>query len=69
MRAAVRAASLRQPCVGFGTVLEVEPVGEQTIVCHSCNKSNRARGALCDVCGNTVGLKLKYDVESARSAA
>ena len=57
---------LRQPCVGCGTMLEVEPHGDHEIVCHSCGKSNHGRGVVCDVCGNTVGLKLKYDVEECQ---
>ena len=57
---------LRQPCVGCGTMLEVEPLGDHEIVCHFCGKSNHGRGVACDVCGNTVGLKLKYDVEECQ---
>ena len=45
---------LRQPCVGCGTVLEVEPVGEQTIVCHSCGKSRATASAARSVtCAET----------------
>jgi len=57
---------LRQPCAGCGTVLQVEPLGDQEIVCPSCDKSTRTRGAVCDVCGNTIALKLKYDVEECQ---
>ena len=57
---------LRQPCVGCGTMLEVDALGEHEVVCHSCGKSNQARGAVCDVCGNTVAMKLKYDVEECQ---
>ena len=57
---------LRQPCGGGGTMLEGETHGEHEIVCHSCGKSNHGRGVVCDVCGTTVGLKLKYDVEECQ---
>ena len=56
---------LRQPCSGCGTMLAADPMGEREVVC-SCGKSNQVRGAVCDVCGNTVALKLKYDVEECQ---
>ncbi len=56
---------LRQPCSGCGTMLEADPMGEREVVC-VCGKSNQVRGAVCDVCGNTVALKLKYDVEECQ---
>ncbi len=57
---------LRQPCHNCGTMLEVDPLGDHEVVCPSCGKSSEARGAVCDVCGNTVALKLKYDVEECQ---
>ena len=36
------------------------------VLCPSCGTANHARGVICDVCGNTVGLKLKYDVEECQ---
>ena len=57
---------LRQPCVECGTVLEADPQGEHEVVCTSCGRSNQARGVVCEICGNTVGLKLKYDVEECQ---
>ena len=57
---------LRQSCSGCGTMLEADPRGEREVVCHSCGKSNQIRGAVCDVCGNTVALKLKYEVEECQ---
>ena len=58
--------NLRQPCVGCGTVLEAEPLGEQVVLCPSCGQDNQARGVVCEVCGHTVSLKLKYDVEECQ---
>ena len=57
---------LRQPCSSCGSMLEADPMGERELVCPSCGKSNQVRGAVCDVCGNTVALKLKYDVEECQ---
>ena len=57
---------LRQPCAGCGTMLEADPLGEHEVVCPSCGRSNQARGVMCEICGNTVGLKLKYDVEECQ---
>ena len=57
---------LRQPCTECGTMLEADPMGEQEVSCSSCGRTNRVRGAVCDVCGNTVNVKLKYDVEECQ---
>ena len=57
---------LRQPCAGCGTMLEAEPLGEHEVLCPSCGQANQARGVICEVCGNTVSLKLKYDVEECQ---
>ena len=35
-------------------------------MCRSCGRANDARGVICDVCDNTVSLKLKYDVEECQ---
>ena len=47
-------------------MLEADPLGEHEVVCPSCGRSNQARGVMCEICGNTVGLKLKYDVEECQ---
>ena len=57
---------LRQPCAECGTMLEADPLGEHEVVCPSCGRSNQACGVVCEICGNTVGLKLKYDVEECQ---
>ena len=42
----------------------------RTATARSCARSaarvNHARGRVCDICGNTVGLKLKYDVDECQ---
>ena len=57
---------LRQPCNHCGTMLEVDALGEHDVVCHACGKSSQLSGAVCDVCGNTLAMKLKYDVEECK---
>ena len=59
---------LRQPCSSCGTTLVAEPYGEHEVVCLRCGTANNARGVVCDICENTVGLKLKYDVEECQEA-
>ena len=57
---------LRIPCAGCGTVLIADPYGEHKVLCPRCGRTNAARGDVCDICGTTVALKLKYDVEECQ---
>jgi len=57
---------LRKPCAACGTTLVADPYGEHEVLCPNCGRSNDARGDVCDICGNTVGLKLKYDVDECQ---
>ena len=57
---------LRQPCTDCDTVLEADPVGEREVNCPSCGRTNRVAGDVCDICGDTVDIKLKYDVEECQ---
>ena len=59
---------LRQPCSSCGTSVEADPYGEREVVCPQCGTANNARGIVCDICENTVALKLKYDVEECQEA-
>ena len=59
---------LRQSCSSCGTTLVAEPYGEHDVVCLRCGTANDARGVVCDICENTVALKLKYDVEECQEA-
>ena len=59
---------LRQPCSSCGTTVVAEPYAEHDVVCLRCGTANSARGVVCDICENTVGLKLKYDVEECQEA-
>ena len=57
---------LRQPCSHCGAVLEADPYGEREVICQSCGTASNVRGTVCDVCGETVGLRLKYDVQECQ---
>ena len=57
---------LRQPCSSCGHTLEADPYGEHEVLCPQCGTANGARGVVCEVCENTVSLKLKYDVEECQ---
>ena len=57
---------LRKKCDSCGTVLVADPYGEGAVICHSCGQANEARGDVCDLCGTTVQMKLKYDVEECQ---
>jgi DNA-directed RNA polymerase subunit beta len=57
---------LRKKCEGCGTVLVADPYGEGDVICASCGRANEARGDICDLCGTTVQMKLKYDVEECQ---
>src|SRR6201986_1329674 len=57
---------LRKPCAFCGTTLVADPYGDREVLCPNCGKGNQARGDVCDICGNTVSLKLKYDVDECQ---
>ena len=57
---------LRKPCSNCGATLVADPYGDREVLCPRCGKANHARGDVCDICGNTVGLKLKYDVDECQ---
>ncbi len=57
---------LRKQCVNCGTILVADPYGDREVLCPRCGRANEARGDVCDVCGTTVSLKLKYDVDECQ---
>ena len=57
---------LRVPCDGCGATLVVDPLGDAEVLYHRCGRMTEARGDTCVVCGNTVALKLKYDVDECQ---
>jgi DNA-directed RNA polymerase subunit beta len=40
--------------------------GDHVVLCPRCGVENQARGDVCDICGQTVGMKLKYDVDECQ---
>jgi len=57
---------LRKPCSQCSHTLIADPYGDRDVLCPRCGKANQARGDVCDICGNTVALKLKYDVDECQ---
>jgi DNA-directed RNA polymerase subunit beta len=57
---------LRKPCSSCGATLVAEPYGDREVLCPRCGTGNHARGDVCDICGQTVALKLKYDVDECQ---
>jgi DNA-directed RNA polymerase subunit beta len=57
---------LRKSCVNCGATIVADPYGDREVLCERCGRANEARGDVCDICGQTVGLKLKYDVEECQ---
>jgi len=57
---------LRKPCAGCGNVLIADPYGDREVLCPRCGRPNIVEGDQCDICGNTVALKLKYDVDECQ---
>ena len=57
---------LRKPCKNCGATLIADPYGDHEVLCPRCGMANQARGDVCDICGHTVGMKLKYDVDECQ---
>src|SRR6188508_37897 len=57
---------LRKPCKNCGATLIADPLGDHQVLCPRCGVENQARGDVCDICGHTVGMKLKYDVDECQ---
>ncbi len=57
---------LRKPCTHCGHTLVADPYGDREVLCPSCGTANTARGDVCDICGQMVAMKLKYDVDECQ---
>src|SRR5258706_6805511 len=57
---------LRKPCKNCGATLIADPYGDHEVLCPRCGVANQARGDVCDICGHTVAMKLKYDVDECQ---
>jgi DNA-directed RNA polymerase subunit beta len=57
---------LGRPCVYCGATLILDPRGDRELPCSKCERLNENRPSTCDTCDESVGLKLKYDVEECQ---
>jgi DNA-directed RNA polymerase subunit beta len=57
---------LRQLCASCGETIIADPYGDHEVACTACGTVNHATGEVCDICGQTVVMKLKYDVDECQ---
>ncbi|HNH82827.1 MAG TPA: DNA-directed RNA polymerase subunit beta, partial [Acidobacteriota bacterium] len=57
---------LRSNCHSCGSTIRIDPLSGEDIVCGTCGSLNKNIVTLCDVCGEPVGLKHKYDVQECQ---
>ncbi len=57
---------LRSNCHNCGAVIQVDPLSGEDVICHACGAANKNIVTTCDVCGEPVGLKHKYEVRECQ---
>ncbi|HZS03261.1 MAG TPA: DNA-directed RNA polymerase subunit beta [Blastocatellia bacterium] len=57
---------LRSNCKQCGSVIRVNPLSSEDVICNNCHTFNRNIVITCDNCGEPVGLKHKYDVNECQ---
>src|SRR5712691_1110159 len=57
---------LGRPCTFCGATLITDPRGDREIHCGKCGHLNENTPVACDTCDESVGLKLKYDVDECQ---
>jgi DNA-directed RNA polymerase subunit beta len=57
---------LGRPCTFCATTIITDPRGDREIHCQKCGHLNENRPATCETCDESVGLKLKYDVDECQ---
>ncbi len=57
---------LRSNCRSCGSVIKVNPLSSEDVVCKECGTYNKNVVNTCDNCGEPVGLKHKYDVQECQ---
>jgi DNA-directed RNA polymerase subunit beta len=57
---------LGRPCTFCGSTLITDPRGDREIHCPKCGHLNENNPVTCDTCDESVGLKLKYDVDECQ---
>ncbi len=60
---------LRTTCKNCGSTVITDPFHPGDVLCSKCGTYNANTPDFCNKCGDPVGLQLKYDVASAKSAA
>ena len=57
---------LRSNCRNCSSVIKVNPLSSEDVVCGTCGTYNKNIVITCDNCGEPVGLKHKYDVQECQ---
>ncbi|MFN0088578.1 MAG: DNA-directed RNA polymerase subunit beta, partial [Blastocatellia bacterium] len=57
---------LRANCRSCASVIKVNPLSSEDVVCKQCGTYNKNVVNTCDNCGEPVGLKHKYDVQECQ---
>ncbi len=57
---------LRLTCEHCGASFKAGSPHEDSVVCPDCGKANKNRMEKCNVCGTSVGLRLKFSAEECR---
>ena len=57
---------LRSNCRQCGSVIKINPLSSDDVVCKQCGTYNKNVVNTCDNCGEPVGLKHKYDVQECQ---
>jgi len=57
---------LRLTCEHCGASFKAGSPHEESVVCPDCGKANKNRIEMCNVCGTSVGLRLKFSAEECR---
>jgi len=57
---------LRMACTKCGKKIAVQNTKIFNVVCPDCGHLNESRISICDICGDPVSLKFKYDVQECQ---
>jgi DNA-directed RNA polymerase subunit beta len=57
---------LRMSCAKCGKKIAVQNPKVFTVICADCGHVNESRISICDMCGDPVSLKFKYDVQECQ---
>ncbi len=57
---------LGRPCTFCGATIITDPRGDREVHCTKCGHLNENKPVTCETCDESVGLKLKYDVDECQ---